>query len=60
MLTEECDYWGINRSEALRQLALPVAVSAPKVLWGDVCLAVQGEGIIVQGLAAQAGALILC
>ena len=48
----------INRGQALERLELPVAASAPGVLWGDVHVTARGEKTIVQGLPAENGAVI--
>jgi glycosidase len=48
----------INRGTALEHLLLPVAASAPEVLWGDVRVAAGGEKTNVRGLRAESGAVI--
>jgi cyclomaltodextrinase len=48
----------INRGGELERLTLAVSEAVPRVLWGDVGVTVEGEGIVVHGLGAGAGAVI--
>jgi len=48
----------VNRGEALKEMVLPLAASAPAVLWGDVLVRVQGKSLVVQGLKAASGAVV--
>jgi glycosidase len=48
----------VNKGEALERLALPVAVSEPKVLWGEARVRVKGKSIIVHKLKSESGAVI--
>jgi cyclomaltodextrinase len=48
----------INRGGGMERLPLAVGGAAPQVLWGEVRITVEGEGIVLHGLGAGTGTVI--
>lgn len=50
----------VNRGEPLDRLELPTSVDAPAVLWGEAHVTAEEGNLVIKGVPAWSGAIILC